>query len=192
MKSSEPGLVNTKTTILFSSTIFLFGIIFWNGFTIAMEATNTEAFCISCHEMKFSVYTEYQETAHSKNKSGVIATCPDCHVPNEFGPKLLRKVLATKDVYHWLLGTIDNKEKFEAKRLDMAKAVWSYMKESDSRECRTCHSFKDMDFVEQDRSASKKHKLAELRSNTCIDCHKGIAHELPDYDEDELLTQFRQ
>jgi cytochrome c-type protein NapC len=32
------------------------GIIFWGGFNTAMEATNTETFCISCHEMEVNVY----------------------------------------------------------------------------------------------------------------------------------------
>ena len=31
---------------------FIAGIIFWGGFNTALEATNTEAFCISCHEME--------------------------------------------------------------------------------------------------------------------------------------------
>lgn len=189
MKSPKLESITPKILILFSISLFILGIIFWNGFTVAMDKTNTEAFCISCHEMNFSVYKEYQETEHSKNKSGVIATCPDCHVPKEFGPQLMKKIWASKDVYHWILGTIDTKEKFEAHRLDMAKTVWNYMEENDSRECRNCHKFKKMDFSEQDRSASKKHKLAELRSNTCIDCHKGVAHELPDYDEEELLMK---
>ena len=28
------------------------GVIFWGGFNWALEATNTEEFCISCHEMR--------------------------------------------------------------------------------------------------------------------------------------------
>ena len=30
---------------------FVAGIIFWGGFNTALEATNTEEFCISCHQM---------------------------------------------------------------------------------------------------------------------------------------------
>ena len=28
---------------------FIAGIMFWGGFNTALEVTNTEAFCISCH-----------------------------------------------------------------------------------------------------------------------------------------------
>ena len=50
------------------------GIIFWGSFNWAMELTNTEAFCISCHEMRDNVYKELQQTIHFKNRSGVRAT----------------------------------------------------------------------------------------------------------------------
>ena len=66
------------------------------------------------------------------------------------------------------------------KRLQLAQNVWRAMKETDSRECRNCHQLDSMDLEEQDRSARKKHAKAEEKGKTCIDCHKGIAHSLPD------------
>ncbi len=30
---------------------FVAGVIFWGAFNTALEATNTETFCIGCHEM---------------------------------------------------------------------------------------------------------------------------------------------
>ena len=47
---------------------FAAGIIFWGGFNTAMEATNTESFCISCHEMREFVYEEYKGTIHTTIK----------------------------------------------------------------------------------------------------------------------------
>jgi cytochrome c-type protein NapC len=44
---------------------FAAGIVFWGGFNWGMEATNTEAFCLGCHEMKDNVYVEYRERALS-------------------------------------------------------------------------------------------------------------------------------
>ena len=41
---------------------FVAGIIFWGGFNTALEATNTETFCISCHEMRDNVYVELKDT----------------------------------------------------------------------------------------------------------------------------------
>ena len=136
---------------------FVAGIIFWGGFNTAMEATNQESFCISCHEMKENVYQEYQDTIHYSNRSGVRATCPDCHVPKPWIHKMIRKIQASNELFHKALGTIDTPEKFEAKRLQLARNVWRTMKETDSRECRNCHNYESMDFVEQQRRAVSRH-----------------------------------
>ena len=69
------------TTFLLLAGGFVAGIIFWGGFNTALEMTNREEFCISCHEMKDNVYAEYKNTIHYQNRTGVRATCPDCHVP---------------------------------------------------------------------------------------------------------------
>ena len=158
------------------------GVLLWGGFSTALELTNTESFCISCHEMRDTVYQEYRLSPHFNTASGVGATCPDCHVPKALLPKLVAKVKASADVYHTLMGTIDTPEKFNARRALMAERVWDIMKTTDSRECRSCHSQERMDLTLQDRQAAKKHKAERMasRGETCIDCHKGIAHKLPD------------
>ena len=159
---------------------FISGIVFWGGFNTAMEMTNNEEFCISCHEMEDNVYQEYKQTIHYSNRTGVRATCPDCHVPKEWNHKVVRKIQASNELLHKALGTIDTREKFEAKRLKLASNVWKAMKDTDSRECRNCHNFEFMDFGEQGRRAVKAHSEGLDAGKTCIDCHKGIAHELPD------------
>lgn len=159
---------------------FVGGIIFWGGFNTAMEMTNNEEFCISCHEMGDNVYVEYSGSVHDSNPSGVRATCPDCHVPNEWQHKVVRKIKASNELLHWALGTIDTREKFEAHRLTMAQRVWKAMKETDSRECRNCHDFESMDVARQSKRARQQHLEAGDKGQTCIDCHKGIAHELPE------------
>jgi len=152
------------------------------GGNAVLHATNDMEFCVSCHSMQIN-YEEYKETLHFKNASGVQATCADCHVPKQLGPKLWAKLIAAKDVYHEIVGTIDTPEKFEQRRWDMANRVWDKMKATDSRECRSCHELKNMDLSEQDKIARKKHEDAEEKGKTCIDCHKGIAHEEPDEPE---------
>lgn len=164
---------------------FISGIIFWGGFNTAMEATNTEQFCISCHEMKKNVYEEYKGTIHYTNRTGVRATCPDCHVPKEWTHKFVRKVQATNELFHKALGSINTKEKFDAKRLKMARNVWKSMKKTDSRECRNCHDFQSMDYSAQGRRANRLHQIGFDNKKTCIDCHKGIAHKLPAGAQDE-------
>jgi len=154
------------------------------GFNAVMELSGDMEFCISCHEMKDNVYKEYTETVHFKNQSGVQADCTACHVPKPWFHKVLAKTAAAKEIYHKILGTIDTPEKFNKHRWEMANRVWTKMKETDSRECRNCHSFDNMDLSEQGRSARNKHSKAQDEGKTCIDCHKGLAHEEPDEPED--------
>ena len=154
------------------------GVMVWGGFNWALELTNNEAFCISCHEMKNTPYAELQNTIHYKNRSGVRATCPDCHVPKEWIYKVMAKIEATTDLYHHILGSVDTPEKFEAKRMVLAQRVWQTMKETDSRTCRNCHSVDSMDPHKQSQ-ASQVMFVAMKSGLTCIDCHKGIAHHLP-------------
>lgn len=159
--------------------IFLAGIIFWGGFNTVLEWTNREAFCISCHEMEENVFKEYRNTIHYTNRSGVRATCPDCHVPKEWVPKIKRKIQASNEVWHKLLGSIDTPAKFNAKRLELAKHEWERMKKNDSQECRNCHNFAYFDYGEQRQRSANMHQAGLAEGKTCIDCHKGIAHTLP-------------
>ncbi|MFO1147434.1 MAG: NapC/NirT family cytochrome c [Alsobacter sp.] len=158
---------------------FAAGVIFWGGFNWGMEATNTEQFCTSCHEMKENVFVEYRNTVHYSNRTGVRASCPDCHVPKEWGHKMVRKIQASNELLHKALGTIDTPDKFNAHRIDLARSVWRAMKTTDSRECRNCHKFDFMDYASQEPRASKIHQTALTQGKTCIDCHQGIAHKLP-------------
>ena len=172
-----------KKTIFIVIVVFLVGVVAAGLFNAGLAKTNTMEFCTDCHTMQIPL-KELQENVHYKNASGVQATCADCHVPKPFIPKMIAKVMAAKDVYHEILGTIDTPEKYEAMRWDMANRVWDKMKASDSRECRSCHDFANMDLTEQDRSARNKHGNAQDKGETCIDCHKGVAHEEPDEPDD--------
>jgi cytochrome c-type protein NapC len=160
---------------------FIAGIIFWGGFNTALEITNTEAFCVSCHEMYGNVYQELKPTIHYTNRSGVRATCPDCHVPHEWTNKIARKMQASKEVWGKIFGSINTREKFLAMRRVLAEREWVRLKANNSLECRNCHDFGYMDFTRQSpRAASAHEKFLVSGEKTCIDCHKGIAHELPD------------
>ena len=164
---------------------FVAGIIFWGGFNTALEATNSLDFCISCHEMRDTVYQEYKETIHYSNRTGVRAICSDCHVPRDWTHKMLRKAKASFEIWGKLTGSIDTREKFEAKRMTLATHEWDRMKAAGSRECRNCHDFEAMSGEVQKQSVFKKHMKAKADGQTCIDCHKGIAHKLPkEYKED--------
>ncbi len=155
---------------------FVAGIIFWGGFNTAMEATNTKQFCVSCHEMRDFVYEEYKGTIHDVNRSGVGAVCSDCHVPKDWTHKVIRKIKASRELWGKMVGTINTREKFENKRLYLAKNEWERMKATDSVECRNCHDFESMMPEFQKPRARQQHMNAMTNGQTCIDCHKGIAH----------------
>ncbi|HUW51739.1 MAG TPA: NapC/NirT family cytochrome c [Sulfuricella sp.] len=197
MMDNKPGFIkrtwgffrkpSAKYSVLAIATVFFFiGIFFWGGFNTAMEATNRLEFCIGCHEMRDTVYQEYKETVHYKNRTGVRAICSDCHVPKDWGHKMLRKMQASQEVWGKLTGFVDTPEKFEKHRMELATHEWARMKASGSRECKNCHNWDGMDARKQKPKAQENHAKAQKEGKTCIDCHKGIAHLLPkEYDEDQ-------
>ncbi|MCD9528899.1 pentaheme c-type cytochrome TorC [Photobacterium carnosum] len=158
---------------------FVAGVVFWGGFNTALEVTNTEKFCISCHSMRDTVYPELQGTIHWENNAGVRATCPDCHVPHNWTDKIARKMQASKEVFGAIVGTIDTPEKFEAKRLELAQHEWKRFAANKSLECKSCHSYDSMKWDEMSPRAQVQMKQAAAKDQSCIDCHKGIAHHLP-------------
>ena len=159
---------------------FVAGIVFWGAFNTALEFANTEVFCTGCHEMRDNVYAELKSTIHFTNRSGVRAKCSDCHVPHDWTEKIARKMQASKEVWGTILGTIDTREKFVDKRLELAQHEWARFKANDSLECRNCHGYEYMDFTRQSVRAQHQHSTyLASKEKTCIDCHKGIAHRLP-------------
>ncbi len=162
--------------------ILLFsGIIFSAVLELGLEYTNTEDFCANaCHSMNEYIKPEWEKSVHYKNRTGVRAICSDCHVPKDFLPKMVAKVVAVKDLYHEIIGSMNTREEFDASRLKMARRVWEKMRSTDSRECRSCHTIDHMAF---DKQLSFQHKTVTEMGRTCIDCHKGIAHNLPETEE---------
>lgn len=155
------------------------GVVGMVAFEETLHATNTDEFCLSCHELAVNIGVDYETRSHAVNATGVRTTCGDCHVSKEFIPKMFRKMRAVGEVYHHFAGTIDTPEKFEAYRMHMARKTWAEMKGNDSRECRSCHDPENWDLAQQNEKAQEFHTTSMTRGKTCIDCHKGIAHVLP-------------
>ena len=162
--------------------LLLIGIFVGAGLLLAtdsvVEFTGTDEFCISCHELQIA-YDEYTETAHFANRSGVRAGCSDCHVPHDYPDKLFVKAARLWDVVDHLRGTIDTREKYDARRLEMARAVWARMEANDSAECRSCHTLSNMAKPSQNSHAAKAHSRAARADITCVSCHRGTAHVAP-------------
>jgi len=170
---------STKYSLL---SILLVGFIVGSGFfittAIMLDATASIEFCLSCHVMQ-KAYDEYSQTVHASNRTGVIATCAECHLPPEHPNKLFVKASRITEVWGYITGVIGTPEKYEKNRLPMAQAVWDELKGNQSAPCRGCHDFKKMATQLQNEHAVKAHRRAQRTNTTCIVCHQGIAHKLP-------------
>jgi len=147
---------------------------------VTLHMTSTPQFCVSCHELRDNALAEFKDTIHDKNRTGISVGCPDCHLPKEFVPMMIRKVEAAREVWGHFTGVIDTKEKYEKERYRMAVHEWKRMKANGGQECKNCHSFESMDPEKQSETARGMHAKAKAAGTLCIDCHFGIAHKEPD------------
>lgn len=157
---------------------FIAGAIAWQQFNNVMDATSTEEFCVSCHSMETPL-EELKQTVHWSNNSGVRATCPDCHLPHDKTAKYARKMQASREVLAELSGKYNEEGSFEEHRAEMAEREWARFAANGSKECKNCHSYDRMNFEKMSKAAQKAMKPAAERNQSCVDCHKGIAHHLP-------------
>lgn len=163
----------------------ILAVIGLSGGAYVLHKTSDTQFCLSCHSMQ-TPYDEYVSSVHFTNQKGIRAECSDCHIPQAPLDFLLAKLKASKDVYHhFVTRKIDSPEKYEQYRLEMAQTVWQQMRANDSATCRSCHQFDAMDLQSQSPEAQKMHNLAIKEKQTCIDCHKGIAHFPPEIKMDD-------
>lgn len=154
------------------------------GTQVMVKETGTNEFCGgACHSMKW-VYSEYMESGHHANRTGLVARCHDCHIPHGHPELLWYKAKAgTRDAIAEIRGVISTEEKFKKERLRLAKNVWEEYKANDSANCRSCHTFTPETLAKQAKQkpfAEKMHAARAAEKQTCIDCHKGVAHTAPD------------
>jgi cytochrome c-type protein NapC len=84
-------------------------------------------------------------------------------------------------VWGAIRGIINTREKFLNHRLLLATREWKRFKKNDSLECRNCHDQSFMSMKKQGPPGVFMHtKMIDTGKFTCVDCHKGIAHKLPE------------
>ncbi|MDH2998618.1 nitrate reductase [Pasteurellaceae bacterium LFhippo2] len=157
---------------------FIAGAISWQGFNDVMDSTSTEEFCVSCHSMGQPL-EELKKTAHWSNASGVTATCSSCHLPHDKTAKYARKVQAVREVFAEMSGKYKEEGSFEKHRQEMAEREWARFEANGSKECKACHSYERMDFDKMSEKARNAMMPAAAKDQSCMDCHKGVAHHLP-------------
>ncbi len=158
------------------------GIAVTGGAAVALHYSSSEAFCTSCHEMSAPA-AELAHRVHGSNALGIRATCADCHIPPGFLAGTWRHMTSgLRDSWGHLRSTLGTPEAYAARRLEMAQRVWQDLRADDSAECRSCHTVGAMaaaDHPAQVAIAPEVMHQSLPRSYTCIDCHQGIAHDLP-------------
>ena len=159
---------------LFVLGTFVAGIIFWGGFNTGLEATNTEEFCISCHEMRDNVYPEYHKTIHYQPHRRAR------HLPGLSRSHDWTHKLSARSRRPSKCGRSAGKSTRRKNSMPTACAWPPRMgtdEGTDSRECRNCHNYDAMSYPRRESRSPEPDAFAE--GKTCIDCHKGIAHTLP-------------
>lgn len=157
---------------------FIIGIGFSGGFVTALKYAETDKFCTSCHEMN-TPFQEYTHSVHYSNAFGIQASCGNCHVPPAFVPGLVRHIQAYTEVLGHVAGELNTPAKYESHRLQLAQKIWAELKANNSAECRSCHTPTAMAFSQQPPEAASAHQSLATSGMTCIDCHRGVAHSLP-------------
>ena len=159
------------------------------GFEVGMGMTNTQEFCSGCHLQPGATTETYYLSSHYKNKTGVRPLCSDCHVPVEFGNKMWRKILASREVWSHLSGNIDTTEKYLKNVSHMRNREIARMKANDSQECRNCHKVSNWRTELQTEKAQEFHASMNKNGKTCIDCHQGLTHLSPLVEEQLLKDE---
>jgi nitrate/TMAO reductase-like tetraheme cytochrome c subunit len=144
----------------------------------SLKFMDSQLFCTSCHSMNAPLQ-ELSHTVHWNNQFGIRAACADCHVAPTFVAGLVDHMKGSTQAWGWLTGELNTPAKYEAHRLELAQKVWKEYEANNSAECRSCHNPQAMVFSEQPAAAASAHSTLTTSGMTCIDCHKGIAHTLP-------------
>lgn len=160
------------------------------GTQVALAVTGSDAFCgNACHSHEKFVFPDHKLSAHYTNRTGVRATCSDCHVPHNIAAKMVYKARAgIVDAIAEARGTISTQEKFDKERWRLANIVWTEMRENNSANCRSCHDPAAWSAAKQNDDAQKQHKKFFSGKATCIECHTGVAHKEPEEPKDAAKT----
>ena len=150
------------------------------SFNWILHQSSSNEFCYVCHSHEAFIKPEYEASSHFKNTSGVRASCADCHVPHDWLGTVLLKARATLDIIPEVAGKLSTAEKYESHRRDMAIAVWRDYLRRDSDYCESCHTTDAMVLENQERRTQRKHEQAEEKGESCIECHQGVVHKLPE------------
>lgn len=161
--------------------LIVLAVILVGGVAFAFQATSSNEFCISCHEMKRHL-TELEKSPHAVDKDKKPIKCVQCHLPYDVGPTyvVVKTYLGVKDVLVHNFGDPEN----DFYRAELQVSARKFI---DDKACRSCHE--DLMKTTKDKPISLEGKLAHeaylgkngCTDKGCADCHHNMAH-LPDFD----------
>jgi len=158
-----------------------------------LHETSTTEFCNSCHSHTNNTMEEHAISSHYQNKTGVRAECHSCHLPSmedEWFDYVIYKMIVSLDIIAEIQGKITSPEAYEEHRPEMFEKVVREFKDNDSKFCRNCHKAESMQLESQGRLARERHTNMAERGQTCIDCHYGLVHKMPE-NYDEILKKVQ-
>jgi nitrate/TMAO reductase-like tetraheme cytochrome c subunit len=141
------------------------------------RATSSDAFCTSCHSMKFVGNDPHLlQSAHRTNGEGVRPSCGDCHIPktNWFVETWAHVSSGARDVIAESTHNFNDLKIWEARRVALAHEVRDTMRAQDSVTCRGCHDAAAVQPKSERGQAA--HALLREGRMTCIDCHFNLVH----------------
>jgi nitrate/TMAO reductase-like tetraheme cytochrome c subunit len=169
-----------KRWLVLLSVLVIGGLLGAGGILVSLEVnrtTSTDAFCTSCHSMKFVAADPYfQRSAHQTTRTGVRPSCGDCHIPktNWFVETYAHVTSGIRDSYAEYTHDFRDPKAWQAHRVALAHEVRATMRRQDSVTCRGCHDAAAINPASERGRAA--HALLREGRMTCIDCHFNLVH----------------
>ncbi|MFW6161290.1 MAG: cytochrome c3 family protein [Planctomycetota bacterium] len=165
-----PAWVRRKTIGLLTAGAGL-GVLAVAVAAVSIEHSSSDAFCMSCHEMRVVAEQGWMHSAHYQNDGGVVAGCADCHVPPELVPKLWVKTRdGVKDVYVHFLGESDPQQ------MDWDDLAVSARAKIYDSACRKCHQNLTPDGASIATLVAHRENQRLEEPKRCLDCHDEEFH----------------
>lgn len=169
----------TRTLVITAVIAFVIGMLATFSLEKIDQLTSTDSFCSnSCHVMKAYIAYEpvYINSTHRTTYTGIQAGCADCHIPEGLmAATWTHTVSGMRDMWSLLVNDFSTREKWNARREQMAFRVRDQMLDNDSRTCRSCHKQEALN--PRRERGQRQHELVKRKGMTCIACHYNLVHQ---------------
>ncbi|QTA38038.1 NapC/NirT family cytochrome c [Thermosipho ferrireducens] len=167
--------LSEKIAIILLGVFILGGI----GLVIAIEATSTNSFCLTCHPY---FEKEFYETSHGE--AGV--DCADCHIPSDIAGFTRAKLGGLREA--WIYFTQDHPENRED-WYNNYKEHWekiAYEKNLTEETCLECHGeSEEIPYMEVEAYGINIHQQLKVKEKglSCFDCHYNFVHGVLEWED---------